>query len=1050
MKNMSFKNLILRKFPVFAIGTLMLFMQVLIVSAQNKRIIRGTVVDEAGEPAMGATIIVKETSSMTVTGLDGKFQLSIPGDAKEMEVSYVGYLKQTVKLPGKEIFNIRLVIDNVTLDEVVVIGYGTTKKGNLTGAIASVKGEDLEDQATGNIANSLQGMLAGVEVTSGSGAPGEELAITIRGTASINADDTPLYVVDGIPVDDLGGLSPNDIASIEILKDASSSAIYGSRGANGVVLITTKTAGESDRVSVSVAASYGIQQLDQKIDVMSGEEWMQFRSKLNDMRYVKAYANKGATANDDWDTRLGIIGSVKREYMNDPRWSQPGHEGLAMVDWQDEFFRLAPVQNYSIAVANSTKKTKYRVSIGYFDQQGIAIQTSYKRFSFRTNVETKLSKWLTLGVNVTPVVSWSEGGNVDGRDGTSITALSMCPVAEADAGANTGAEPYPAYSWAASNVSPVARMNETKNSGETLRLQTSAFARAQIIKDLRLEITGSYNYRSNFNHYFRPSSVTSNWGSTSEGDETEASRTIRRYHSYLLQGVFNYSKEFNGHGISAMLGYSMEHSTSTDTRLRASDFPDNSQLGFSMGSEEITLASASIGTPGRMMSFFGRLQYEYDNRFAVTASLRRDGSTRFGRNNRWGTFPSVGATYRISNEDFWPKDFVVNSLKVRASWGMNGNNSIRSNASVGLMGNAAYSQGGKFMNGYAPTTIDNVDLGWEKTHSWNLGLDMGLFRNRITIGLDVYRKLTKDMLYEVSVPASMGLKNNKAWDNVGSIENKGFEIEVGTKNLTGILKWATSFNIGFNKNKVLSLGDNNTTLFGGWSNANTHVFMVGEPTRSYYMYDAVGVYRTQEDLLHYPIMSGQKVGDVRYRDVNGDGIITDADRTLVGKARPDYTFGMNNRFNYKKFDLSISISGQLGGYLYSMLGRNLDRPTGNSGTGNLLAKWKNMWISEEEPGDGKTPSFFSTTTTDLYDTRWLYKTDFIKIRNVTFGYTIPINRKIARKARVYCSIQNLWTWDKYDGGFSPEASTYGSKKTGYDYGSYPMARVYTLGVNLNF
>ena len=447
-----------------------------------------------------------------------------------------------------------------------------------------------------------------------------------------------------------------------------------------------------------------------------------------------------------------------------------------------------------------------------------------------------------------------------------------------------------------------------------------------------------------------------------------------------------------------------------------------------------------------MNSYYARINYNFDNRYLLGASFREDGSSRFGRENRWGTFPAVSAAYRVSNEKFWPKDFVMNQLKVRASWGLNGNNSISNDAALGLMESANYSLG-SLVNGFAPSSIDNEKLGWEKTHSWNIGIDLGFFNNRIVLAADYYDKTTKDLLYKVSVPAIMGF--TKAWGNIGSIGNRGFELELTTQNLTGKLNWSTSLNVSYNKNEVKSLGEDNTTVFIGYSDSNTQVFMVGQPLRAYYMYDAVGVYQTKEDLKKYPTMTNSQVGDVRYRDANDDGVINDQDRTLVGKPSPDYTFGFTNSFRYKDFDLSILLTAQTGGKLYSVLGRAMDRP-GMGASINVLAKWKNMWRSEEEPGDGKTPGIDNKNTSSLYDSRWLYSTDFIKIKNITLGYRIPVKRfKYLSSARLYMSAENVWMWDKYDGGFSPESNN-GGKTADYDYGAYPQPRTITLGVNVTF
>lgn len=1046
MKNTVYDTSYLRKKIPFIFLFTMFVLQSAVLFAQDRNI-SGTVVDESGEPVIGATVVTTGTNRSTITDLNGAFKLSVPSTAKTIEISYLGYNKEVVQLKGQSIFKIKLRESSVQLDEVVAIGYGSAKKGNLTGSIAKVDAAKLENRPVTNVASSLQGMLAGVEVRSTSGAPGQELEIRVRGAASINADATPLYVVDGIPIDDLGSINPNDIQSIEVLKDASSSAIYGSRGANGVILVTTKMAAKAERVRVQFSAAFSIQQLERKVDVLSPEEWIDFRTAYNNNRYMEKYGAQGASVTDDYNTRLlRLGGKIDYEILNDPRWTEPDYGGLRLVDWQDEFFRLAPMQNYQLSVSSGGNTSKYRISLGYIDQKGIAIETGFKRLNLRANVETQLFKRITLGVNIAPTMMWYDGSNVDGKDQQAQKVVSMCPITEADAGVYSGSAPYASYSWASDNISPVAYMEQNVYRREGARVDMSAYLKAAIYDGLKLEVTGAYNFGSTHIRNFTPSSVIKKW-TVGEGYHTSASRSESRSHKYLFQTILNYNKTFHKHTVGAMIGYSMETSFGSSSKLSAKQFADNSLEVFDMNDQVITAAMASLTTPTRLLSYFGRLQYEYDNRYLLTASLRRDGSSRFGRNNRWGMFPAISAAYRISNENFWPEDFVMNQLKVRASWGLNGNNSISTNAALGLIGGANYPYSGSLTGGFAPTSIDNDKLGWEKTHSWNIGVDLGFFNNRIMVAADYYDKTTKDLLYQVSVPAVMGF--SKAWGNIGSINNRGFELELTTHNLTGRFKWSTSLNLSYNKNKVVSLGEDNSTVFIGWSDSNTQVFMVGQPLRAFYMYDAVGVYQTREDLKKYPTMTNSVVGDVRYRDVNDDGVINDQDRTLVGKPSPDYTFGFTNTFKYKNFDLSILLTGQTGGKLYSILGRAMDKP-GMGASINVLSKWKNMWKSETEPGDGKTPGIKNGNTASLYDSRWLYSTDYLKIKNITLGYRIPVKKgRVLSDARLYLAAENLWMWDKYDGGFSPETNN-GGKTSDYDYGSYPQARTITFGVNVTF
>ena len=439
------------------------------LSAQNNRKINGTVIDESGEAIIGATVIASDSKHSTITNINGLFELTVPSTTKFLEISFLGYNKVKLQLKEQATYKVQLTESLVQLDEVVAIGYGTAKKGDVTGAIARIDADDLADRPAANVASSLYGMLAGVEVRSNSGALGEEIELLVRGAASINADATPLYVVDGIPVDELGSLNPSDIQSVEVLKDASSAAIYGSRGANGVILITTKTAPETGKINVEFSASFSVQQLERKVDILSPEEWIEFRTAYNNNEYMKKYGSRGGTVNDDWNTRLKMIGRVSYSHMNDPRWTQPNYGGLALIDWQDEYFRLAPMQNYQISLSNGGKNNKYRISLGYVDQEGVAVETNYKRLSLRINAESKLfSNRVTIGTNLSQSMTWNDGGNMDGKGNGAQKVLTSCPIAEPEAGILTGAEPYEEYAWASEGASAIAYMREITNHKELL------------------------------------------------------------------------------------------------------------------------------------------------------------------------------------------------------------------------------------------------------------------------------------------------------------------------------------------------------------------------------------------------------------------------------------------------------------------------------------------------------------------------------------------------------------------------------------------------------
>ena len=1027
----------------------MLMFSIASASAQD-RTVQGTVVDTDDNPVIGAAVIVTGTNSAVITDLDGNFSIEVPADVSSLNFSCIGFKSVDVPISGKDRVDVVMEIENLLLDEAVAIGYGTTKRGNLSGAVAKVDAERLEGRDNVNIGTALQGMLSGVEVRSNSGAPGSGVSISIRGVASVNAESEPLYVVDGVPVDDISDLNPADIASIEALKDASSAAIYGSRGANGVILITTKMPEKEQPTRVNVSISLGVQTLERKADVMSPEEWIQFRTRQNDANYIADYGAQGALITDDYATRVAMVGGEKVNYVNDPRWSQPDYGGLMLIDWQDAFFRPALMQNYSVAVSGSTSKTSYRISAGYVNQDGIATNSNYNRLNMVARVQTKMLRdRLTIGFDLKPSIAKKNGADVDGKDNAATKVLQMCPVAEPESGIWTNSEGHPVYRWGSSSaISPYAYMNEITQTNSDINLVSSAFIEAQIMKGWVFNVTGSYTYRATENHRFIPSSVVSGWDEYDEGYKATGRRRNNRTEKYLVQATTNFDREFGRHEVSAMAGASLEGNTGSSSLISASQFPNNYLITFDYADVVITDASAIYAMENRLVSAFARVQYAYDDRYVLQASIRGDGSSRLGKNNRWGIFPAVSAAWRVSNEPFWPETFFMNSLKLRASYGVNGNNRISNTAALNLLGSANYSSEGGVANGYAPAGIENPDLGWERTASWNVGIDFGFLDNRILFSAEYYDKKTNDLLYQVSVPGSLGI--GQYWDNVGSVRNRGVEVEFTSHNIDNKnFRWSTTLNVSYNHNVVESLGEDNSTIYGGWSDSMTQVLQVGQPIGAYYMYDAVGVYQSEEDLKYYPVMKTSIVGDSRFRDVNDDGIIDDNDRTIVGKPSPDFVYGLTNTFRYKRWELSILLTAQTGGMIYSTLGRSIDVPKTNLGT-NMMACWKDMWVSEDNPGDGMTPGIGNLNTASLYNTRWLYSTDFIKIKNLSLSYRFKFKKNsLISGLKLYINAENLYMWDKYKGGYSPESNN-GDLMEAYDYGSYPQARVISFGANITF
>lgn len=954
------------------------------ILAQGK-IITGVILDKTGETVIGASVLVKGTTNGTITDVDGNFTLNNVQENAVLQVSFVGYKTQDIALKGQSNVKVTLEEDTEVLDEVVVIGYGSVKKSTLTGAVAKMDTKGIQDRPLARPETALQGQLAGVTVRTTTGEPGADMQIRVRGAASVNANSDPLYVVDGVPMTTLSGINPADIASIEVLKDAASAAIYGSRGSNGVVIVTTQK-GKTGKPKVSFNASVGFQTLEKKIDLLSATEWMEFRTRWNDAYYLSEAQKKGitnASIRDDNATRLANVG-VKAGtdnaylYILDDRWfnylSQdmrdshtytPTSESLSLLDWQDEVYRTAIVQDYSLNVSGATDNVSYLFSGGYMNQEGLATGTGYKRFSFRANVESKINKYLSIGMNLAPTYIVTDGsGRANGKDSQAHKTLSSAPVSEPGVGYMTYVQPNGRYGWADTTSSPSYILNTDISQNRTLRMVGNAFLRITPFQDFRVELSAAANYYDLDGNKYSFSSSGKGWAK-GEGQSSSGSHSTSRIWNTLLQAVANYDHTFNKHGVSAMLGFSSEQSSlgyKTEQGFKA-PFPNDAITGSFDGSKVAAgTNTVTEQTPNKLLSTFGRLQYNYDERYMLSGSLRFDGGSVFGVNNKWGVFPAISGGWIISNEKFfknWDQKWW-NTLKIRASYGVTGNNSISNTAAYATLTSSVY--GGAA--GYYTSSLGNADLGWEKTHSTDIAVDLGFLNNRIQLSLDWYTKNTTDLLYQVPVEGASGFST--IWDNLGDIHNEGFEIELNTHNLTGNFKWDTSFNMSYNKNEVKKLGTDNTPIYSGFSGSNySNILTVGKAVNTYYMYDAIGVWKNQAEIDAYSAAhNGQPVtfegkqiqpGDIRYRDVNNDGKYDkDNDRDYLGSPTPKFVFGMTNRFSYKNFDLSILLTAQTGGKIYGILGRAIDRPSMGAKS-NIMGHWRDAWWSEDEPGNGSVP-----------------------------------------------------------------------------------------------
>jgi TonB-dependent starch-binding outer membrane protein SusC len=1013
--------------------------------------ISGHIKSPSGEPIPGVSVVLKGTSTGTVSDIDGFYSLNTPEKEGTLIFSFVGFNTQEVPFKNSPIVDIVLEAGENSFEEVVVVGYGTAKRGNIANAVSSISSEDFEDRPLNRIENAFSGQLAGVYAQTVNGEPGAEMQIRVRGTGSINASNEPLYVIDGVPVDNLRGFNPSDVKSLDVLKDAAAAAIYGSRGSNGVVLITTKK-GIKGKPRLTFSTYYATQRLEGSIDMLSAQDWIQMRKESIDEAWVARgqtlNPKKDYKASDSQDFRAAELGVSRwavpslsiANLIYDPKWEY-GEDSLTYLNWQKEMFQDAPMKSYQLGVAGGTDDMKYSLSTSYLDQDGIAVGTNLKRVNLRANFDTKIANRFNFGVVLAPSVEWSNTGRVDGKDNTAMVAIQMPPVVDKEAGRYTGAMPFGSYAWSGRYQNPIANMERSTFNARRYRLNSNAFLNIDIVSGLQAQFMAAMDFNYYTDLRFTPTSALRDWATTAEGAATSARRDQNWSNRYLFQSLLTYKKSFaKTHNIDALLGYSVEPTQFENSSQTGTGFANDWSPVFNTATVKTLASSIGSGKAG-LLSYFGRVNYNYKNKYILSSSLRRDGSSKFGANKRWGVFPAASAAWLISEENFLKSNKHVSLLKLRASWGVTGNNRIPDNAQFSLLGNQNYPLNGVSVSGFSPVTIENLDLGWEQTKTTNVGFDFGFFNNRISTSIDMYRRVTTDLLLQAPVSSTSGF--NISWQNVGDIENKGVELNLITRNFVAKdFSWKTTFNLSYNKNQVLKLGFDNTPIPRGFTDL-TNVHQVGAPINSIILYEHVGVFMTTEDLAKYPKMPTMKVGDSRYADKNGDGIISAADRAIVGNPSPDFTYGFTNEITYKRFDLRIVASAQTGGNVYSMIGRAIDRPTMGY-LYNKMAIWKDRWQSVDKPGNGWVPNM-NATTGGFYDTRWLYSSDYLRIKNITLRYTAP-KMKVFNSLQVYVSLENAHIWEKYAGGLSPEALN----DVGGDYGGYPQSKTFTLGLNAGF
>lgn len=998
-------------------------------TAYAQQTITGQVVDVNDEPLAGATVIVDGTDRGASTDVDGQFTLQASPD-ETLIVRFVGYQSQEILVGDQTEFTITLRVDDQLLDDVVVIGYGVQERSDLTGSIASVSGDQIANQPVASLDGALQGRASGVFVSTPSGTPGAGITMNIRGQTSISGSSEPLYVIDGVPIisEDLSGLfsggqatnsladlNPNDIESIEILKDASATAIYGSRGANGVVLISTKR-GEAGQSNIGFSMYTGFQQVTNKIDMHSSQEFLEL---MNDA----ARQDNRDLGTDYSDTHVSDI------------WGfDPNDDNLQNTVWYDEIFRTAPISNYELNASGGTESTRYFTSLSYFDQEGTQLGTGFERISGRLNLDTEVTDWLNFGANVTLNRTLQDRViNDNSLYGVVINSLAgdpLMPVFEED---GSYADPFSYFGWWMLD-NPVLIAEEYQRFTNTTRGIGTLFGVASISDQLSFRTSLNIDYTSLEDEAYTP--IISRESQDAQRNGFGNFGTTQDF-TWLIENYLSYSNTFGDrHNVNGVLGTSFQQSNRDFSSINAQGFPSDQFLKLSVASQ-VTSASTS-GTSWGLASYFFRGNYTFDDRYLFTATGRVDGSSRFGENFRYGFFPSGSFAWRMTNESFMQNQTIFSELKPRISYGITGNqDGIGNFASRGLFGVSDY----RATPTLVPTQLSNANLTWESTKQLDVGIDIGLFDDRINMSADYFVKNTEDLLLNRLIPGISGFSS--VTDNIGRVENRGFEFDVrGVILAESDFSWTSSFNISFIRNEVKELEVNNQVL------SDSHILAEGQPIGTFYLIDHEGV--------------DPETGNMLWIDENEDGVIDSGDRRIVGNAQPDFYGGFGNNFTYRGFDLNVLFQFTYGNDVFNHSRASYENlgwsrigipgifplPDGNN---HSLAD--DRWM---EPGDVTDIPRASLTNKNWreYSTRWLEDGSYLRLKTLTLGYNFSpdfTQRLGMRNMRIYTQGQNLLTFTNYT-GLDPEVNQNARNPllAGSDFGTLPQSRTISFGINLEF
>lgn len=1017
--------------------------------------ISGVVTDDKNQPLPGVSINVKGTSIGTATNENGRYSLNVPDANDTLVFTYIGFAPQQQALAGRTTLNVVLVAVSSNLNDVVVIGYGTQKKQNVTGAIASVPMQEIGDMPVSNVATALQGKIAGVVIQQNSGSPGRTPAIKVRGFGSISAGTSPLIVVDGniVSASAFGLLDAEEIDKIDVLKDASSAAIYGSRGSNGVIMVTTKK-GQPGKTRMNLNVYTGFQQVTKKLDVLSSQEYAEFAKDAANNAYLDNVP--GAQISDPNSARPSNF--LRYRYPRGDLYDWLNFDDPARVaalpdhNYQDLIFRTAPISNFQFSAGGGTDNVQYSISAGYLTQDGIIKKSAMDRYTLRANVDIKAAPKFTIGININPSYKITDEVRTDGHwvDNSIINAalntMPMAPIYKADGSYSSMAELAAPYNLPGI-TNPVANITEYNSKFHEINLLSNLYAEYRFLPGLKYRVSGNAHlYQNRRNSY-----TTSKMPLNQQLPPTAATGSAFSEQSvtWLANQVLTYNVSFNdAHNLEVLVGTESNKQQYQSSNAAGNTFANDIVQTLNAAGQPASVTSQQ--TENATVSYFGRISYNYKTKYLLNISVRRDGASTFGPDNRFGNFPAASAGWRVTEEPFMQNLPVLSELKLRVSYGLSGNNAFGNYAYAGNLGATNYSFYNNVVTGLAISSLGNPALSWERNQQLDLGVDIGLLKNRISLTVDYYDRITKDLLLSVNVPTLTGF--GSANKNIGRMSNKGFEFGVNSYNLTGAFTWNTNANLSFNKNKVLALGPTGDPLRNTSGIGETNITMIGHPIGSFFGYKQIGIFRDAADVHAHPHDNTTRPGDVKYEDVNKDGKIDANDRTIIGNNQPDFIYGMTNSFSYKGIDLSIAIQGMQGGQILNLSRRFFDNLEGG---GNNLAIALDRWRSPENPGNGKVPRANARTTgnNNAVSSRWVEDGSYLRIQNISLGYKLPkpvINRLKLQQVRIYASAQNLYTWTNYT-NFNPEVSNYeGALTGGVDYGSYPLARTVTFGINVGF